>query len=217
MSNEILIYLQNATWLSLDSGAVSWAVFCAIVVVAQALLLPVSPFSIYAGFSFGFWQGTAFMFLAKMISALFNFSISRWVAKDWGARLANRYPLIQSMNDVVVREGLEFVILLRLCPIPFSIANYGYGLTKIPLHSFLVATLVAIIIPTVTLVAFGVSLRQGLSAFSDRNTSHNLWQAVATGVSVIAMFFVARRVTTIAMQRVKAAKDASPPASPSDG
>lgn len=216
MGDEILTYLQNATWFSLDSGAVSWTVFCAIVVVAQALLLPVSPFSIYAGFSFGFRQGTALMILAKMISALFNFSVSRWVAKDWGSRLASRYPLIQSMNDVVVREGLQFVILLRLCPIPFSIANYGYGLTKIPLHIFITATLVAIIIPTVTLVAFGASLCQGLSVLSDKHSIHNSWQATATGVSVIAMFFVARRVTTVAMQRVKAAKDALPPASQSD-
>lgn len=177
-------------------------------VVAQILLIPVSPFSIYAGFIFGFWEGTAVTIAAKMLSAFVNFSMSRWVSRDWGMRLANRYPLIQSMNDVLVHEGLKFVILLRLCPIPFSIANYGYGLTKMPLRAFVIATFVSIIVPSTTLVALGASLQHGLSALKNPQNEHAPWEIIGTAISLTAMLLVARRITTIAMNRVKDAKNA---------
>lgn len=170
--------------------------------------MPVSPFSIYAGFTFGFWKGNAVIIGAKMLSALVNFSLSRWVSKDWGRRLADRYPLIQSMNDVLVHEGLKFVILLRLCPIPFSMANYGYGLTKMPVRSFIIATFVSIMIPSTTLVALGASLQQGLSALKNPRHEHAPWEIIGTGISVIAMFLVARKITIIAMKRVQEAKSA---------
>ena len=208
MAERIFNWLQNASWLSHDLGVTSWTSFCVIVVLAQALLVPISPFAIYAGFTFGFWSGVAIILVAKMSSAFVNFSLSRWVARDWGNRLANKYPLIQSMNELLLREGLQFVILLRLCPIPFGIANYGCGLTKMPLRSFVIATLISIIIPSATMAALGASLHQGLSALKDHSPNHTPWQAIATLISVVAITLVARRITLIAMKRVKEAKSA---------
>jgi uncharacterized membrane protein YdjX (TVP38/TMEM64 family) len=208
LADEIFNRLLSASWLSSGAGLISWIPFCGVLILAQILLVPVSPFSIYAGFTFGFWEGTAVTITAKMLSALVNFSMSRWVSKEWGMRLANRYPLIQTMNDVLIHEGLKLVILLRLCPIPFSIANYGYGLTKISLRTFVVATFISLIIPSTTLVALGVSLHQGLTALRDHQSQHVPWEAIGTAISFAAMFLVARRITTVAMKRVREAKSA---------
>jgi uncharacterized membrane protein YdjX (TVP38/TMEM64 family) len=209
---DLFLCLHNAGWFSPGQGIWSLCAFCIILVLAQTVLIPVSLFSVYAGFTFGFWHGTSVILAAKMMSALVNFSLSRWIARDWGVRLASKYPLVQGMNDVLVREGLQFTILLRLCPIPFGIANYGCGLTRMRLRSFLIATFVSIIIPSTTLAALGASLQEGLSALNDSNHHHSAWQLAGTGVSLLALTLVARRITRFAMERVREArKTAVPP------
>jgi len=212
---EIVSRLQNATWLSSDAGMVSFIVFCGLVVGAQAVLIPVSFFSIYAGFTFGFWRGTLLILCAKMLSAAVNFSLSRWFAKDWGKRLASRYPLVQSMNEAIANEGFGFLVLLRMCPVPFSVANYGYGLTQMPPLLYLLATFISIIIPSFTLTALGVSMHEGLEVLKDGAHHHSPWQPIGVVLSVVAMVLVGRRITSIAMKRVKATKSglAVPPPS----
>jgi uncharacterized membrane protein YdjX (TVP38/TMEM64 family) len=214
---DIFNWLQTAKWLSPETGLTSWSCFCLLVILSQTVLVPVSPFSIYAGFAFGFSHGTVLIVFAKMLSSLVNFSLSRWIARAWGIRLANKYPLVQGMNEVLVREGLRFAILLRLCPVPFSIANYGYGLTKMPLRSFVIATFVSVILPSATLAGLGASLQQGLSAIKEPRHNQLPWQAIATGISLLAVILVSRRVTMFAMQRVretKSALDGSNPPTP---
>ncbi|RFC43796.1 MAG: SNARE-associated domain [Verrucomicrobia bacterium] len=203
---EIVSRLQSANWLPLGTGMVSAVLFCGVVMGAQILLIPVTPFSIYAGFTFGFWRGFAVIISAKMLSAFLNFSLSRWVARDWGKKLSGRYPLVQSMNDALVQEGLRFAILLRMCPVPFGVANYGFGLSGLPMSSFTIATFVSIIIPSLTLTALGVSMHQGLETLTDAGRPHSPWQMVATMLSLAAMFLVARRIALIAMKRVKETK-----------
>lgn len=203
---EIISRLQNAAGFSSETGIVSAVLFCAVVMGAQILLIPVSPFSIYAGFTFGFWRGLAVILSAKMLSAFLNFSLSRWIARDWGKRLAGRYPLVQSMNDALVQEGLRFAILLRMCPVPFGVANYGFGVTGLPVSSFTIATFISIIIPSLTLTALGASMHQGLETLTTEGHRHNPWQTVATLVSLVSMFLVARRIAVIAMKRVKETK-----------
>lgn len=190
-------------------------VFCGLVVGAQVVLIPVSFFSIYAGFTFGFWRGTFLILCAKMLSAALNFSLSRWLAKDWGKRLASRYPLVQSMNEAIVTEGFGFIVLLRMCPVPFSVANYGYGLTQMPPILYLLATFISIIIPSFTLTALGVSMHEGLEVLRDGELHHSPWQTIGTVASVVAMVLVGRRITSIAMERVKETKNglAVPPPS----
>jgi uncharacterized membrane protein YdjX (TVP38/TMEM64 family) len=203
---EITSRLQNATWLSSDAGMVSSIVFCGVVVVAQALLIPVSPFSICAGFTFGFWHGTFVIVCAKMLSAAVNFSLSRWLAKNWGKRLASRYPFVQTMNELIANEGFGFIVLLRMCPVPFSVANYGYGLTQIRPLLYGLATFISILIPSFTLTALGASVHEGLRVIKDGEHEHIPWQTIGTFASVVAMVLVARRIASIAMKKVKETK-----------
>lgn len=217
MVEEIVSRLQNATWLSSDAGVASFIIFCGLVVGAQTVLIPVSFFSIYAGFTFGFWRGTFLIVCAKMLSAAVNFSLSRWLAKDWGKRLASRYPLVQSMNEAIITEGFGFIVLLRMCPVPFSVANYGYGLTQMPPLLYLLATFISIIIPSCTLTALGVSMHEGLDVLKDGGRHHSPWQTIGTVVSVVAMGLVGRRITSIAMKRVKETKSRLTAPPPSHG
>jgi uncharacterized membrane protein YdjX (TVP38/TMEM64 family) len=216
MVDDLFSRLQSASWLSAQTGLGPVAILFCLVLVSQIFLFPISPLSIYAGFTFGFWTGTSWILLAKMCSAFLNFSISRWIAPSLGKRLASRYPLVQSMDEVILQEGLVFTILLRLCPMPFGLANYAYGLTRMPFLFFGIATFVSILLPSITLCALGSSLNEGLEALKDGGTHRNTWQLIASAVSILAVILVARRITFIVMKRVsetKASSDLKPPLS----
>jgi uncharacterized membrane protein YdjX (TVP38/TMEM64 family) len=107
------------------------------------------------------------------------------------------------MNEALEQDGLKLAILLRMCPIPFSIANYSYGLTKMSLASFLTATFIAILLPSLTLVGLGASMKGSLTSMSSPHADSR-WENLATGLSVLASILVARRLSGIAMQRVAA-------------
>jgi len=206
MVDDLLSRLQHLPWLSSQTGLIHVVFFWGLVIGSQIFLLPVTPFSIYAGFTFGFWHGSGWIVLAKMTSALVNFSLSRWIAPNFGKRLASRYPLVESMDEVLSQEGLKFAILLRLCPMPFAIANYAYGLTRMPFLFFAIATFVSILIPSLTMTALGASLVQSLEALHTAERHRTPWQLIATGVSLLAVILVARKITSIVMKRVSIAK-----------
>ncbi len=200
MMETMISRLHSLPGLSGEAGSLAFVVFCGVVVAAQTALFPITPFSIFAGLTFGFWHGAGVVLLAKMLSALVNFSLSRWLARDWAQRMAVRFPLIQGMNEAISEDGFKLAVLLRLCPIPFGIASYSYGLTKLSIPAYLAATFVAILMPTLTMVGLGASMHEGLMASGAR--SHNPWQTVLTGAGILASLLVARRLSTIAMKRV---------------
>jgi len=201
MMEEIISRLGHLPGLSAPLGVHSVFIFCAATIAGQLFLFPVSPFSWFAGLVFGFWQGTGLILMAKMLSALVNFSCSRWLGRGWARRCSGRYPLLEGMNEALERDGLKMAILLRMCPIPFSVANYSYGLTRMSLPSFLAATFIAILLPSLTLVGLGASMKGGTGLLDPaHNGSH--WENLATGLSVLASILVARRLSGIAMKRV---------------
>src|SRR5262245_38494704 len=49
--------------------------------------------------------------------------------------------LLKRLIDGVDKEGWRFVAFVRLVPLfPFNLSNYALGLTRIPLHQYVLAT-----------------------------------------------------------------------------
>lgn len=178
-------------------------VFCLVMVAAQVALLPVTPFAVVAGFAFGFWPGTALLVLGKMIGASVNFALSRWAGRNWADRITNRHPLFQSVNEALSEEGIKMALLLRLCPIPFSLANYAYGVTSIAFPTFLVATFLTILAPTFIFCGVGASLKAGVHSIQNGFDGQSSWQAFLLLVGFASAFFVSRAVTKRAMAKIR--------------
>ncbi len=203
MVDEILSRLQAIPVLTGGLNLQAGAVFCALLILAQIILIPVTPFAIFAGFAFGFWEGCGILILAKMLSALVNFALSRWVARGWAQKIAGKHLFMRNMNEALEEEGLKLAILLRLCPIPFSIANYGYGMTRLRLPAYALATLLTILVPSLAFGGLGASLREGLQTLQDGQSSRGPWQLPLAGLSVTASILVARRISKIAFKSIK--------------
>ncbi len=114
-------------------------------VVQTALSLPgAALFSLAAGAIFGAGMGTVYANIAATIGATLAFLVTRYLLHDavqrrFGTQLKN-------LNRELEARGLNYLLFLRLVPIfPFFLINLGAGLTRLPLRTFIIGTMVGII------------------------------------------------------------------------
>ena len=120
-----------------------WAplVFMAAYIVAVPLCLPASLMTLAGGAIFGPVMGSIFSLISATAGATISFLIARYIAGDfatskWGGKLGY-------IKEGVDAEGWHFVAFVRLVPLfPFNILNYLLGLTAIPLHHYVIASLI---------------------------------------------------------------------------
>ena len=73
-----------------------------------------------------------------------------WILKGSGGSYSNPRGMrlgvivgLRQVDQAIREQGWKIVLLLRLSPlIPFNLLNYALGLTSIPVHQYVAATLV---------------------------------------------------------------------------
>ncbi len=104
----------------------------------------------------GLAGGIAVSWVASMLSAVVGFAIARRLGRDAVAELSG--PRLARVEDVLRRQGVAAVVVARLTPVlPFTIVNYGAGVSAVPRRDFLVGTAVGIVPGTVGYAALGAS------------------------------------------------------------
>jgi uncharacterized membrane protein YdjX (TVP38/TMEM64 family) len=132
--------------------------FMAVYILQTALSLPgAAILSLAAGAIFGPARGTLYAVVAATIGATLAFLATRYLLHDtiqrrFGGRL-------EKLNRELEERGLNYLLFLRLVPIfPFFLINLGAGLTRLPLRTFFLGTLVGIIPGGFVYVNAGASL-----------------------------------------------------------
>lgn len=121
--------VERHPWLMLT-------LFAAAYVAVTSLSLPIATFmTLLVGALFGRWLGTVVVSFASTAGATLAFLGSRYLLRDWvQARLG---PRIDAINRGVERDGIFYLLTLRLLPIvPFWFVNLSMGLTRLPLRTF---------------------------------------------------------------------------------
>lgn len=141
---------------SLDGlGAVAIPAF--IVLYIGVSLLPVGPsglLTIVGGALLGFAVALASVLLAAVIASSLSFLIGRSLGREAVQGLSNER--IRALDEKVGAHGFATVLLARLVPvIPFTTANYAFGVTSVRLWSYIVATALGIIPGTAIYVSVG--------------------------------------------------------------
>jgi uncharacterized membrane protein YdjX (TVP38/TMEM64 family) len=138
--------------------AATVAVFIAGYIVQTALSLPgAAILSITAGAIFGVLMGTLYAVIGATIGATLAFLVTRYLFHDAVQRKFGEK--LGTLNAELERSGLNYLLFLRLVPIfPFFLINLGAGLTKLPLRTFFVGTLIGIIPGGFVYVNAGASL-----------------------------------------------------------
>lgn len=128
-----------------------------IVLYVVVSLLPIGPsglLTIVGGALLGYAVALASVLLAATTAALLAFLISRKLGRDAVQGISN--ARVRDLDARVSAHGFGAVLLMRLVPlIPFTTANYAFGLTSIPLAPYALATALGIVPGTVIYVAVG--------------------------------------------------------------
>ena len=133
-------------------------VFMAVYIIQTALSLPgAAILSLAAGALFGSTMGTIYAVIAASIGATLAFLVTRYLLRDMVlARFGSR---LESMNRELEQRGFNYLLFLRLVPIfPFFLINLAAGLTRLPLRTFILGTLLGIIPGGFVFVNAGASL-----------------------------------------------------------
>jgi uncharacterized membrane protein YdjX (TVP38/TMEM64 family) len=130
--------------------------FIAIYVIACVLFIPGSILTIGAGVIFGVLWGSIYVSVASTAGATAAFLVGRYFAREAVARRIEGNARFRSIDDAVAREGWKMVLLTRLSPVfPFNLLNYAYGLTRVRLAEYVVASWIGMMPATVLFVYVG--------------------------------------------------------------
>lgn len=129
-------------------------------VVACVLFLPGSVLTLGAGFVFGVITGTITVSIGSTLGACAAFLVGRTVARNWVANKVSGNAKFAAIDQAVGHEGFKIVLLTRLSPIfPFNLLNYAFGLTKVALRQYALASWIGMLPGTLMYVYLGSAAR----------------------------------------------------------
>jgi uncharacterized membrane protein YdjX (TVP38/TMEM64 family)/rhodanese-related sulfurtransferase len=148
-------------WLG-SLGAWAPAGYVVLYALAAVAFAPGVIFAVAGGALFGPLWGSLWNLIGATLGATLAFLVARYIAGDWVVRKAG--GMLKRLIDGVDAEGWRFVAFVRLVPLfPFNLSNYALGLTRIPLHHYILATFVCMIPGAVAYTWLGYAGREALS------------------------------------------------------
>jgi len=174
-------------------------------ILAALLMVPGSLLTAAAGFVFGLAKGTLLVAIAATVGACLAFLIGRYGARGAIEKRIAAHPKFAAIDKAVGREGLKVVALLRLSPIfPFSLLNYGLGLTAVRFRDYLLAC-AAMLPGTFLFVYYGVTAKNLAELAGGGSQGAEHW--VFLGLGLAATLAVTAVVTRLARRALKEAAD----------
>jgi uncharacterized membrane protein YdjX (TVP38/TMEM64 family) len=117
-----------------------------------------------AGLLFGSVVGIILISIASTVGAALAFLIARYFARDAVAKWLAKSQTMRRLDDLTEKQGMFIVAITRLVPLfPFTLLNYGFGLTKISFRTYLFWSWLCMLPWTVVFVASGDASLQWLS------------------------------------------------------
>ena len=132
--------------------------YMAVYVAVVSLSLPGGAvMSIAGGLLFGWMLSVPITIVSALIGSVIVFQI---VKTSFGAALADRAgPLVQRLSRGFSENAFSLLLFLRLAPVfPFCAVNAVSGLCRVPLRSFVAATIIGIIPASIAFALIGSGL-----------------------------------------------------------
>jgi uncharacterized membrane protein YdjX (TVP38/TMEM64 family) len=165
-------------------GAWGPVLFALLYVAATVLFLPGSILTLGAGVVFGLARGAVIVSISATLGATAAFLVGRYVARDWVAGKIEGNPKFKAIDEAVAREGWKIVGLTRLSPVfPFNLLNYAFGLTRVSLSHYVIASWIGMIPGTVMYVYLGSVAGTLASAGGGTSRTPAEWALYAVGLA----------------------------------
>jgi uncharacterized membrane protein YdjX (TVP38/TMEM64 family) len=153
-------YLEKEHLRHLVAACGLWGpiVYLSFWLLVTGMFMPVTPLVLAGGVLFGPLWGEIYVLIGATAGATLSFLVGRYLAREWVAgKLAG--TRLMALDEKVARQGWKIVALSRVIPIfPFPLVNSAFGLTRVSLTSFAVATFFGLFPVTMAYVYFSDSL-----------------------------------------------------------
>ncbi len=177
-------------------GAWGPALFVVLYVAATVLFLPGAILTLGAGFVFGVPLGAVVCSISATLGATAAFLVGRYVARGWVAKKIEGDTRFRAVDEAVAREGWKIVGLMRLSPVfPFNLLNYAFGITRVSLRDFVLASWIGMMPGTIMYVYLG-SIAGTLAGAGRASRTPAEWAFY--GVGLLATVGVTVYVTRVA-------------------
>lgn len=190
---DALAWIQQLGWVGV-------AVFIVLYVLACVLFLPGSILTLGAGVVFGVVRGSILVSVASTLGATAAFLVGRHLARAWVSGKIAGNAKFKAIDEAIGREGWRIVGLTRLSPVfPFSLLNYAFGVTRVPLGQYVLASWLGMLPGTIMYVYLG-SLAGSLATLGGGTSGQARTPAqwALYGVGLLATLAVTVYVTRIA-------------------
>ncbi len=122
--------------------------------------LPMETIAIMNGLWFGPLVGAIYTWIGALIAATLAFFIAKLIGYPLVKRLLPKRAF-GHMEDLVRRRGPPALIAIRMIPaIPFTVINYGAGVTPLKWQTFVWTSALGFVPPTILFVYLGNTMRE---------------------------------------------------------
>lgn len=153
-------YLEKERLRQFISSYGAWGpvIYLILWILIPAMFLPGLPLTLAGGVMFGPLWGTVYAVVGATAGGTVAFLMARYLARDWvESKLAGTRWL--ALDEKVSRQGWKVVAFTRIIPIfPYFILNFAFGLTRISLLAYVLATFCFIGPPIFAYVYFSANL-----------------------------------------------------------
>ena len=182
-----MLTVENVDRLNAWFDGLGWwapAVFVLLWIVASVLFLPGLAITIVGGLVFGAVWGTIWTTVGANLGAVAAFLVGRYAARGMVEGMVEKNQALKKIDEGVRRQGWRMLMVTRLVPVfPFNVQNYVYGLTDIPLRTYVLVTLPCML-PATTAYNFAAgSVRTG-------DFGKTLWYLGIAAVSFVLLSMI---------------------------
>lgn len=154
---------QLRDWIK-STGFLGPAVFVLIYSIATVAAIPGSAMTVVAGSMFGSVLGVIIVSIASTLGASLAFLASRYFARDAVSRWLSSKEKFRRLDNLTEKHGAIIVAITRLVPLfPYTLLNYGFGLTKVHLRTYVFWSWLCMIPGTMMYVVGADTITKGIA------------------------------------------------------
>jgi len=183
------------------------ALFALLYVTATVFFLPGSILTVGAGVVFGLVRGFVIVSISATLGATTAFLVGRYLARAWIAGKIESHPKFDAIEEAVAGDGWKIVALLRLSPVvPFNVLNYAFGVTRVSLRDYALASWIGMMPGTLVYVYLGSIAGDlaGAGARTGRTPIEWAFYGVGLVATIAVTILVTRRARRALAERVAA-------------
>jgi uncharacterized membrane protein YdjX (TVP38/TMEM64 family) len=138
--------------------------FFFIYIAAILATIPGTIFGIFAGALFGSFAGVIIVSISSTIGASIAFLIARYFARQPIAQWLSKNSKMKRFDQLTQTQGRTMVAFTRLIPLfPFTLLNYGFGLTKVPFKTYVFWSWLCMLPATILVVVGSDAITQAIT------------------------------------------------------